>query len=153
MALSAVLLMLVLVVLLLPGQAAPGMPLVLSHVQLFPLLLLDGLALLGAGGLDGLLLEDPTGGAGMTLGAPLGEGEEAFSHEDTRKQEQLMSKIEQRKAEIQAQTAAISDRAKPARKSGADVRESMMKRKKISSGKRILQSPPISSAVTRLWCW
>lgn len=135
--------MLLVVLLLLPGQAVLGMPLLPRHMQLSALLLLDGLALLGAGGLDGMLLEDPTGG-GMTLGAPLGEGEEAFSQEDTRKQERLMSKIEQRKAEIQAQTAAISGRAKPARKSGADVRESMMKRKKISSGKSFSQSSPLS---------
>jgi hypothetical protein len=108
-------------------------------------LLLGAVELLDAGGLGGLVLEDPTGTAGMappaggggmpgglSLGAPLAEGEEAFSEEDALKQEQLMSKIEQRKAEIEAQTTGSHARAK--RKSGSDVRESMLKRKKISTG-------------------
>lgn len=113
------------------------------------LVLLDGVALLGAGGLGGLVLEDPTGTAaagagmaGMTLGAPLGEGEDAFTEEDLRKQEQLMSKIEQRKAEIEAQTASSSAKAKSMRMSGSDVRESMMKRKKITTGGRADSDDP-----------
>ena len=104
-------------------------------------LLLGAVELLDAGGLGGLVLEDPTGTAGMappaggggmpgglSLGAPLAEGEEAFSEEDALKQEQLMSKIEQRKAEIEARTTGSHARAK---KSDG---ESMLKGKKISTG-------------------
>ncbi len=127
------------------AMAVGGMALPL-HGELSTLLLLDGLVGLGAGGLDGLVLEDPTGTAGaapppgggaglagMTLGEPLGEGEEGFTEQDAQKQEELLSRIEHRKAEIQSQASASAARAKPARKSGSDVRNNMMKRKKITS--------------------